>query len=327
MRGMRRGSGGLAWALLVAAIGLGTGCSTTTLVALVKKSRDEKAALQGKVDAAKAELTSVQTKIDEAKEKARTAKVTAELAQVAAITSAGKIAAIASAQTARDNAQAEREEAQEKKAVAEGALEGALKEHESYASTEAAIYEEVRLRYVYQGGWVDGLIADPGWFDVGLGFGTIANSEPDREEVLGLMIHLKAYPFGKWWASVPKEEGSDELVTITDYSVLQLFRRISCVVGVSTGDLRGGDVEGAVFFAGISYDIAPQFSIVAGAAFYEFEETITTGNTTRTDKEVDVGLYVGVSINVDAMLGLLNYEVGSTRKASAVMADSDEGGS
>lgn len=167
-------------------------------------------------------------------------------------------------------------------------------------------------RYPEDHPWA-GLIADSGYFDVGLGAGVIANAEPEREDALAVTIVLKAYPFGKSWAVVSaSRDGTSEITkTIADdpCSLASWPRRLSVFAGIGAVTGSGDDIEEPMYLAGISVDLAPQFALVVGVAVYEYDEMLMNG---MRDRDAEVGLFVGVVLNVESALGLLNYRLSDT---------------
>ncbi|MDF1837900.1 MAG: hypothetical protein P1V35_08530 [Planctomycetota bacterium] len=68
------------------------------------------------------------------------------------------------------------------------------------------------------------------------------------------------------------------------------FHRLSVFYGRSTGDF-GGSIDGAADLVGIGYDVAPQFSLLAGWAFVD------------RDDDSDSSMFFGTSINLNAFKG------------------------
>ncbi len=68
------------------------------------------------------------------------------------------------------------------------------------------------------------------------------------------------------------------------------FHRLSVFYGRSTGDF-GGSIDGAADLVGIGYDVAPQFSLLAGWAFVDRED------------DSDSSMFFGTSINLNAFKG------------------------
>lgn len=168
--------------------------------------------------------------------------------------------------------------------------------------------------------------ANPGYFDVGAGYGYINASNAGKQAASGFFASVRAYPCGRWYAPAKKMSStavSDKLktavaanvesaaasaaadaaqgnasaqttkatkaanadTTAKDYASIlseyqknqidlypvtnNLLNRLSVYYGRSIGDFDKSIVKGPVDSIGLAFDIAPEFAITAGVAFYQ----------------------------------------------------------
>jgi len=182
----------------------------------------------------------------------------------------------------------------------------------------------------------------PGYFDVGAGFAQIDTAGSAHAAASGVLLSIKAYPWGRWYA--PRKKISTESVLekvqknldlqqksinansltpsadtpITtdekakaEYEYLEAVRntlakstelmplhgrewyhRLSVFYGRSPGNFNETAIKGAVNAIGIGFDIAPEFALFVGKAYYQ--EDIPGGAETRQH------LIFGVQMNFNA---------------------------
>lgn len=80
------------------------------------------------------------------------------------------------------------------------------------------------------------------------------------------------------------------------------FNRLSVFFGKSLGDFTGGGLRSSVDVIGIGYDVAPQFAIQLGYAFYEVSD--------NGEVDTDGGLSLSISINLNTFKSVFS-ELGS----------------
>ena len=181
---------------------------------------------------------------------------------------------------------------------------------------------------------------DPGWFDVGAGFAFIRRAGGENQDGKGILVTLRAYPFGRWYASsitatketvlakaaasssleVSSATTAEKAQAHTDYvasvsEFLQnnqavfavkeyqegnafesIIRRVSVFYGRSVGGFDSKAVSGDVNAVGLSFDIAPQFSLIWGRAF--FDGAVPTGSSAQApSRRANI---VGVQLNLYA---------------------------
>lgn len=153
----------------------------------------------------------------------------------------------------------------------------------------------------------------PGNFDIGIGEAVALDTrKSDDDDSHGLMLSIKAYPFGRWYSTVDPSADSTKKA---NYSRLHkakygkdnefnFFRRFSVWYGVSLQGFDGGGIDGTVHALGIGLDISPEFAVNAGYAIYDvLEKDAATGDD---KKGTDGGLIVGVSLNLNSFTALRN---------------------
>jgi hypothetical protein len=189
----------------------------------------------------------------------------------------------------------------------------------------------------------------PGFFDVGAGFAQIDTAGKTDATASGILVTVKAYPLGRWYArkkqasikdtlekqlTMLKEQmkalnnaseksaekpktttekvSSDVVKTNAEYAYLEAvrdslevskefyplqkeewFHRISVFYGRSPGNFNEASIKGPVNAIGISYDIAPEFSLFFGKAYYD--ELLPGGTTESRQHNI-----FGVQMNFNA---------------------------
>lgn len=167
-------------------------------------------------------------------------------------------------------------------------------------------------------------LSNPGYFDVGGGFALIKNVNGVNSTASGFMLSVKAYPWGRWYASKPKvtaaevtqktieaakAENNPDKVSVAAQALqnylekqTELFpvvgqsswyNRISVFYGRSPGNFDVPTIKGSVDAIGIAYDIAPEFAVTVGFASYQ--ATLANGNT-----QPQQTLMFGVQMNLNA---------------------------
>ena len=161
-------------------------------------------------------------------------------------------------------------------------------------------------------GSTGGFIVDtepPGYFDVGGGFAHINSANTEGASASGVLVTIKAYPWGRWYAARKKSSTKDVLEKVKNVLVPQKkadgtvdpvalenakseyvdtvrnlleksnemlplhgdtwYRRLSVFYGRSAGNFDETTIKGDVNSIGIEYDIAPEFALMLGVAVYQ----------------------------------------------------------
>ncbi|PCJ52069.1 MAG: hypothetical protein COA70_12900 [Planctomycetota bacterium] len=183
------------------------------------------------------------------------------------------------------------------------------------------------------------LLKPAGWFDMGLGAGYAlsngSNNDPD-----GLVISIKAYPYGRWYstrksplpsldkalenvaainpdaaaaaaAQTTLQEAVSQASNWSDSSGEYLVvkgrekweHRLAIFFGTSIGEFSNQGIKGDLLTLGVSYDVAPQFALQVGIGVFRVNE-VTGGISGPLAGELntsDTSLFLGVAINASAI--------------------------
>jgi hypothetical protein len=104
----------------------------------------------------------------------------------------------------------------------------------------------------------------------------------------------------EFYEVINDEDGDGEDDDLGDWRFL---RRFSVFYGTSLSDFTGGGIQSTVQAVGVAFDIAPQFSIMYGVAFYEVEVDDGSGTGTLID-DTDHEQIIAVSLNLNAFKSL-----------------------
>lgn len=177
----------------------------------------------------------------------------------------------------------------------------------------------------------------PGFFDIGAGFAQIDTAGTTHAAASGMLVTVKAYPMGRWYAprkQTSKNDTQDKLQKMlkkqsnaavknseqaaAEYEYLEAVRnslepskefyplhdahwihRFSVFYGRSPGNFNETSVKGAVNAIGIGYDIAPEFALFFGKAYYD--ELLPSGTTESRQHNI-----FGVQMNFNAFSAFKN---------------------
>lgn len=178
--------------------------------------------------------------------------------------------------------------------------------------------------------------ANPGFFDVGIGYAHIPNvaTKTTNRAANGLMATIKAYPCGRWYAPRSKSNETDVIKKLVAATVLQhkagvadnektaseadaenalkgylnqsdLYPligedwedRLSVFYGRSMGNFDSDAIDGPINVVGVGFDVVPEFALILGAAF--LQPAGTTSNKTQ---------YIfGVQMNLNAFQTMRSF--------------------
>lgn len=212
-------------------------------------------------------------------------------------------------------------------------------------------------------------LQDPGWFDIGAGMVVARHAGNQRQNGIGNMVTLRAYPFGRWYAPLKsqtpastadvdaklalqkkaaaeadsKQAAADaakgtaneastaaaaaqakqdadkkaqdlyqgmqsalndfgSVYAVQEYSVgSHLLRRISVFYGRSVGGFDSNAVQGDINAIGLAFDVAPQFSLTWGRAYFN-QPSQTSGGTNPSASAV----VFGIQLNLNAFKAMRN---------------------
>ncbi len=188
-------------------------------------------------------------------------------------------------------------------------------------------------------------LQDPGWLDVGVGVAVVEHAGSQKQNGIGNMVTLRAYPFGRWYA--PLKTSSPEKITLiaakaalantkqteasgapldntkqqdasntahdlalemqnalnefgNSYALYEndgwanFYKRFSVFYGRSVGGFDVTVVQGDISAFGISFDVAPQFALSLGQAY--FNQIPLPGQASANTS----GLMFSMQINLNA---------------------------
>jgi hypothetical protein len=108
----------------------------------------------------------------------------------------------------------------------------------------------------------DGLYIGSEYIASAIGFGVAWNtSGGGDDDASALLVHVKAYPWKKWYESDEATAGR-----------CPYKQRFSVVAGASLGKFSG-DFDAPFWVLGAGFDVTPQFALIAGAAFVDADDT------------------------------------------------------
>lgn len=181
-----------------------------------------------------------------------------------------------------------------------------------------------------RGSGTEFVTANPGFFDVGIGYAHIPNitTKITNRAANGLMATIKAYPCGRWYAPRNKASEADVVKKLLEAAEQQkngvdgtaaadaekalkgylnqsdLFPlvderwrdRWSIFYGRSMGNFDSDAIDGPINVVGVGFDIAPEFAFILGAAFIQ-----PAGTSTNKTQYI-----FGVQMNLNAFQAMRN---------------------